>query len=522
MPGPTVETAYGTLEGIEKRGVRSFRGIPYAAPPVGRLRFAPPETPAPWTGVREATTYGPAAAQNDSPLMSLLGDGDAAAEGGKTATSEADALTLNVFTPATDGAARPVLVWLHGGAYLIGMGSTPWYDGTNLARDRDVVVVTINYRLGSLGFLHLGGLGGEAFAGSANCGTLDQVAALRWVQDNIAAFGGDPGNVTVFGESAGGMSVGTLLGMPAARGLFHRAIPQSGACGHVHDAETAEAVAREMLDALDIPVERVAEIRDVPLDRLLRAQAAVAMRHFTLPGLSMPFQPAVDGVTLPEQPIAAIRAGAAADVPVLTGTTLQEMNLWLAFDPRVSELDQAGLHERIGRVLPEADAGDVEALYRKRLGDEASPGQVLVAIMTDAVFRVPAMRLLEAQAPHQADTYSYIFCYSTPVFGGVLGASHALELTFMFDNLDAPGAGLFVGEPDADMRALARAMGDAWCAFARSGVPAADGLPSWPRWDADRRATMRLAPGASEVIEDPFADERPLWDGYDGHVGIEA
>src|SRR5436190_7760967 len=244
MTESLVETQNGTLGGKVGDGVHVFRGIPYAAPPVGSLRFKPPRPVKPWSGVREAIAFGPVACQQPSPLEGMF-----AAQ--QQEMSE-DCLFLNVWTPGPDNGRRPVMVWIHGGAFVSGSGSTPWYNGTSFARTHDVVLVTINYRLGALGFAHLADVLGDKYAGSGNNGILDQIAALGWVRDNVALFGGDPGNLTIFGESAGGMSVGTLLGTPAAAGLFHRAIPQSGAAHNARPVETAAANTQLLLDTLDV------------------------------------------------------------------------------------------------------------------------------------------------------------------------------------------------------------------------------------------------------------------------------
>src|SRR5256885_13958530 len=299
MPSsPIVQTDKGPVVGSTTGPVHVFRGIPYARPPVGELRWRPPEEPRSWTSPLDASSFGPIAPQNPSHLEQLFG-----AE--KPEQSEA-CLSLNVWTPGLDDGRRPVLVWIHGGAFVTGTGSTPWYDGTRLATAGDVVVVTINYRLGALGFLELGELGDERYAASGNCGILDQVAALRWVRDNISSFGGDAAQVTVFGESAGGMSVGTLLALPAAQGLFSRAILQSGAASHVVQRDKAESVTRDLLAELGLTPADAGKLVDVPVDDLLAAQGRVVDR--TWPNLA--FTPVVDGVTLPRPPLEAATDGA--------------------------------------------------------------------------------------------------------------------------------------------------------------------------------------------------------------------
>jgi len=491
--GPEVVIGPGRLRGTTDEGVLVFRGIPYAAPPVGTRRFRPPAPVAPWSGCREATEFSPVAPQNPSPLMA-------------PAPQDEDCLAVNVWTPDLDGSA-PVMVWIHGGGFTSGSGSAALYRGARLAR-RGAVVVTLNYRLGVLGFTHLGGLGGDAWAGTGNLGLLDQVAALEWVQANIAAFGGDPDRITVFGESAGAMSIGALLGLPAAAGLFGRAILQSGAQAHVHEPEDAEIVATELCAALGIGPGELDRLREVPVDRLLAAQATVAARVGGGPGLA--FQPVVDGAVLPRHPAEAVAAGAAAGIPLVVGTTLEETRLWTAMAGETAELAEEHLVARLARVLADGapSAHDALAVYRRRLADRPA-SEVVTALGTDQVFRIPAVRLLERQAPH-APVRSYLFTHRSEAHGGLLGACHAIELPFVFDTLDARGMRQFVGDARPGTEALAAAMADAWVAFARDGDPSSPGLGPWPAYDLDRRTTMVLDV-APRLEHDPLADERRLW-----------
>jgi para-nitrobenzyl esterase len=489
-----VETTTGKVQGAVKDGIHVFKGIPYAAAPVGELRFRAPQPVTPWEGVREATAFGPVAPQTVSGVEQLMG--------ATTPVMDEDCLFLNVFTPACDDGKRPVMVWIHGGAFIMGSGSTPWYDGRPFAR-QDVVMVSINYRLGALGFLHVDGQG--------NNGILDQVAALEWVRDNVAAFGGDPGNVTAFGESAGAMSVGTLLGLPAAKGLFVKAIPQSGAAHHGKPADEADDVAREFLaevgvepgpDALD-------RLRALPAEKLLEAQSEVVMRR--LPG-GLPFTPVVDGVVLPEAPIEAIGKGQAAGVSVLVGTTRDEWKLFALLDPSVTQLDDDGLAKRVGNLIADPDrAGAVVESYRSRRPDATIP-DLAVDMGTDEIFRMPAVRLAERQSALGNDVYMYRFDFATPAWGGQLGACHALEIPFVFACLGAPAVEMFVGPVTDELRGLSRRMHDAWVNFARTGRPSAEGLPEWPRYDAERRATM-LFDIESTVADDPAAEDREAWAG---------
>jgi len=496
-------TERGQVSGIERDGVQVYRGIPYAAPPVGPLRFRPPQPAAPWDGVRDGTRFGAMAPQGVGGLEAMLG--------AASFDQSEDCLFLNVATPAADGGQRPVMVWIHGGGFTTGSGSIPWYHGTQLAARHDVVVVSINYRLGALGFTHLAGLG-EGLAGSGNCGILDQVAALEWVRDNIASFGGDPGNVTIFGESAGGMSVGTLLGTPAARGLFHRAIAQSGAAQACRSAERAAEVA-EQLGARFGGLEG---LLDAPVDELLAAQTEVAAATRFAPGgdTLLPFSPVVDGVVLPVPPHDAVAGGSAAEVDLIAGTNAHEFTLFtLAFPPdSISEERLRKLSTRVTGDAARADA--VIEDYREQLGPGADVADLLVAMSTDLVFRLPCEDLLAAHAAAAttATSRSYLFTYESPAFEGRLRSTHALEIPFVFDVVDRPGNELFLGPVGEDAVALSAACSSAWTSFAATGEPVGPDLPAWPTWDADSRRTMELGP-QRRVVEDPAAAARLAWAG---------
>jgi para-nitrobenzyl esterase len=490
-----VDTRSGKVEGFERDGVHVFRGIPYAAPPVGARRWQLPEREESWDGIRNATKFSAQSAQSPFALNQIMG--------GPAPTISEDSLYLNVWTPACDDARRPVMVWIHGGAFIWGAGDTPWYDGTNFALHGDVVVVTINYRLGPFGFLHLGDLFEGSFAGSGNAGIADQIAALQWVHDCISAFGGDPDHVTIFGESAGGGSVGTLLGTPAARGLFHAAIPQSGAASWIAPRERATEVAAAIVDRLGVKLGDTDALLAKPMDAVIKA-----MPNFREDGVnSLPFQPVVDGVVLPDRPLDAIAAANAAGVPVLTGTNRHEMTLFVLADPAYGALHDDDVHTRVRNFVgPQGDA--IVDSYRSRRPND-TPQQLWRDLSTDGVFRMPAIKLLEAQHTH-APVWSYLFTWETPVFGGILQSTHALEIPFMFDNL-AHGAEMFTGT-GPERQPIADAMHRAWIAFARTGDPNHEDLPAWPRYDLDRRATMRFDT-TCEVLDDPLGDDRAAMDG---------
>jgi len=496
-------TRRGRVRGRADGDGIAFLGIPYARAPRAEWRLRPPEPPDPWSGVADATRPGPVALQEPPPHVAAV---PALALG---ARSE-DCLSLNVFTPAPDGARRPVLVWLHGGGFEWGAGSQPLFDGGRLARRGDVVVVTVNYRLGALGFAAVAALGDRRRV-CANPGLLDQVAALAWVRENVKAFGGDPENVTLVGESAGAISIAALLAMPDAAGLFQRAILQSGSVQPLHGVETAAAIARGYLDELWLAPGQAEQLAAVPTESIVAAQRAVTRRLRAGPEW-MVWQPFVDGAVLPREPLAALRAGAARGIPLLVGSNRDECRPLVTLDGRLRPASPRALCARIGELAPEvADPERVVTAYRRVAGDEATLAELASAIETDAQFRLPAIRLAEAQARHEPRCFMYRFDWASPALAGALGACHGLELPFVFGRTDAEGLAGLVGDgPEAC--ALSETMMDAWIAFARSGDPSCAALGRWPAYEPALRASMRL--GASCGVEhDPGGIERRAWPG---------
>lgn len=506
--GVIVESSYGKLQGTVEDDLCVFRGIPYARPPIGGQRFQAPQRRAAWGGVRDATSFGNPPAQNPSLLGPMLSM--------DIGTPSEDCLYLNVWTPGSSG-RRPVMVWIHGGAFVMGAGSQLIYHGARLARRGDVVLVTINYRLGALGFLHLRELCGEAFPLDENLGLLDQIAALEWVRDEIAAFGGDPENVTIFGESAGSISVATLLGTPRARGLFQRAILQSGSANFVSSRAQATRVGEELVREIGLTPGSAEKLRSAPVEQLLAAQQRVFL-NLAPQTSGLPFQPVIDGSLLSQHPFATIGDGLSKDVAVLAGTNLDEMKLFGLMDQQVRGLDEQTLLARCERRVPGAAAGmthgrrlvDTYSQARAERGESTVPSEMWFAIDSDRAFRYPAMRLAELQAAHQSQTYTYLFTWPSPFLGGQLGACHALELPFVFGVLDKPLIGNFTGT-GAAADALSDRMQEAWVSFAHSGTPSSLHLETWMPYDRQRRATMVL--GASCQLEAaPREPERRVWE----------
>ena len=490
MSTTIVETQYGKVQGTTSGPVFVWKGIPYAKPPLENLRFRAPQAPNSWTGVRDATAFGLTSVQSARMMQRVFAS--------NPEPSGEDCLFLNIWSPGADDKRRPVLFWIHGGGFTMGSGSTPWYDGTAFATNGDVVVVTINYRLGALGFLHLADLGGKEKDLSSNCGLLDQIAALEWVRANIAAFGGNPNNITVFGESAGAMSIGTLLAVPAAKGLFQKAILQSGASHTILDSARASRIATKLMDSLDI--HNVTDPLDVSSEQLLAAQDKVSGADGRLA-----FQPVVDGVSIPQQPIKAITNGSANGVSLLVGTNRDEMRLFTMLDPTQATPDMSILERLFG-----TKAKDVAATYEADQPEHSS-SDAWIDFLTDRTFRIPAIRLAERQLVHGANVWMYRFDWPTPVFGGRMKACHGLEIPFVWNNLDKYGVNLLTGD-DPTRQKVADAMHQSWIMFARSGNPNASGLPQWPAYDATRRATM-LFNEECQVVNDPQATERQVWQG---------
>jgi len=483
-------TDKGRIAGrVEPDGFLTFLGIPYAEPPVGDLRFEKLQPVKPWKGILKAHTFGPVFPQSyDKTEPSSL------------YLQDEDCLTLNIWTPAVDNAKRPVMVYIHGGGYLWGSGMDPLYDCGNIARRGKIVAVNFNYRMGALGYLDLSAVGGDAYADSGNLAVLDQITALKWIHDNIAAFGGDPDNVTIFGESAGAGSVSTLLSVSQAQGLFSKAIPQSGAIRITRSKEYAQSITKRFMELAGVT--DIKGLKDISSNDFFIAQKKLLKEA----GLATDrlFGPVRDGRVVPVDPIKAISEGSAKNVSLLTGTTEDEARFWIKYEPLLPYIPASVLLT----FTPDTKGWDsttktnVIDFYKKKFPD-ANSGDIGLAIATDFFFRMPQIHLAEAQAGF-GNTWMYLFTWDSPIEKGVYGSRHALELRFVLDNKDAE-----VGENPPVK--LTENMMDAWIAFAKTGNPNHKGIPEWPRYDTKTRATM-IFNEKCMVVNDPGSEERLFWE----------
>ncbi|WP_019636480.1 carboxylesterase/lipase family protein [Paenibacillus fonticola] len=472
------ECAYGKLKGEQNGAVICWKGIPYAKAPLRDLRYAPPQEPEPWQGVRDATEYGFASLQ---PIKGKVMD--------------EDCLSLNIWSPGADHRRRPVLVWIHGGGFMVGAGSDPMFDGKSFAEKGDLVVVTINYRLGAMGFLYLDEWGGTAFQDSGNLGILDQIAALKWVQQNISPFGGDPNQVTIFGESAGGRSVGLHLALPQSKGLFHRAIIQSGMISTYRSKSDASRITNEILKKLQISADHLYTLRTIPAEQILEAVPPLR------PAVGL--EPTFEGNFFAKMPLAAAADGFNKDIPVIIGTTQHEVtpNMDPEWAGKSDEELLALFKQRVGDVLQQA-----VSFYSTKYDQDPSLLHQLARLLTFHDFNIPAIKLAEHRNLHQAPTWVYRFDWTSEAAGGF--AFHGIEVPFVFNNLDASKA--FTGTA-SESQAVADQIHAAWIAFAKTGSPNGPGLPVWSPYSSEERETM-LFNKESKLARDPNSDEREFWE----------
>jgi para-nitrobenzyl esterase len=505
-----VETASGKVRGYVRNGIFTYKGIPYAAPVGGEARFQPPRKAAPWAGVRSSMQYGQVSPQvartgwaNDEEAWLFSWDDGIPGE---------DCLRVNVWTPGVnDNKKRPVMVWLHGGGFQAGSGQElPSYDGENLSRRGDVVVVSLNHRLGVLGYLNLAEVGGEKYTSAANVGNLDLVAALEWVRDNIANFGGDPGNVMIFGQSGGGGKVSSLMAMPGAKGLFHKAAVQSGSGLRMIQPETSAKLAAAVLAELGLGPSQLGQLSALPAQRLIDAGAAAMRKVAPAGGPARVYSrradragwgPTVDGRILPQHPFDPSAPAISANVPMLIGTTLNEFTSGIN-NPNVDAMTESELAERVKAMYGDR-SGQIIAAYRKS-NPKGRPFDLLSLISTVSTRQNAVTQAELKAAQNAAPAYLYQFVWQTPVLDGRPRAFHCSELAFVFDNIDRC-VNMTGGGPDA--RALAAKMSEAWIAFARKGDPNHPGLPKWQAFTPDKGATM-IFDNKCEVKNDPDGPER--------------
>jgi para-nitrobenzyl esterase len=497
-----IETRLGRLRGQSIEGVASFKGVPYAASTAGDNRFRPPVVPAAWTGDRDATALGASA-----PQPAALGPAEFAWYWSKIPASE-DSLSLSVYTPGVnDGRRRPILVWLHGGAFSIGAGTAPGFDGSHLAKAQDVVVVSINHRLNLFGSFFTGEYPDQLSPASGNLSVLDQIAALKWVRDNAAAIGGDSNNVTIFGQSGGAAKVAVLLGAPSAKGLFHRAVIQSASgAWRLATPESAARSAHALLAQFDLTAQNAGKLREVPVDKLLAALGQVVAKN----GVA-DFRPTLDNLVFKQHPFDPAASAVSEDIPLLIGNTAQEATFFLAGDPKNFSLGADQARSRIKRFvgLDDVETDRLIAAYREIL-PESSPSELLIAVAGDYNYVLPTLLVADRKAAqNKAPVFAYMFDWKSPARDGILGSPHTAEVPFIFGTLDA-AAPLIAESPDRiEVRDR---LGEIWGSFARSGRPQTAAVADWKPYQGEQRSTALIGAGWRSV-DDPAKAQRAAFAG---------
>ncbi len=510
---PIVTTTAGRVQGaLAENGVRVFKGVPYGASTGGQNRFRAPKAPEPWTGIRETIAYGPPTPQGRPSTAPLLPPRDPSLpppliNNAPPGPQSEDCLVLNVWTPGTDSAKRPVLVWLHGGGFSTGSGSSAWYDGVRVAQKQDVVIVTINHRLNAFGYLYLGDLGGGEFGDAASVGMLDCVLALKWVKDNITSFGGDPSRVLIYGESGGARKTSSMMAMPPAQGLFHRCVVQSGSQLRLDTPEIGMERTEKLLKALNIPKNDLSRLWTVTQDEILAA----------IPGAvagSGQFRPVIGSPSFPTHPFDPAAPAMSASIPMIVGSNRTEASVFMGGDPKIVNLTEAELAQRVAPLVPAGEAAETIAMYR-RTYPNAKNDEILYMTSTDRGYFLDSTILAGRKSDQNAaPVWVYQFYRETPLEGGRYHVPHASEIPFVFDTLDK--ATSIGGQPTASAQVLADRMSAAWASFARNGDPNGGKTITWPKYNSATRPTMVWdeSPAGPRIENDPRAEQRKRMLGY--------
>jgi len=487
-----VKTKQGQVKGTTEQNVCVWKGIRYAKAPTGNLRFRDPQTPDSWTGVKDATSFGAAALQMKRVLI------------GNELQSE-DCLFLNVWSPAADGKKRPVMVWIHGGGFVAGSGSSDMYDGTQIVKRGDVVLVSLNYRLGPLGFMYFNGMTGSKGNFESNLGLKDQVAALKWVKENIAAFGGDPDAVTIFGESAGGVSVEALMAIPAAQGLFHRAIIESGPAGDVWTPKLATQITTLYLKELGLTPDSLYKLKLISADTLGSAMRRLMKEMISDPNLPKTFAPTIDGDFLPHDLLTSIQAGQSKGVELLIGTNKDEANLFALKKLKMAPINEEQLKPYMSRFKAE-EQHRLKSVYKKYPSRNG-----ILELITDGIFTMPSIKFAELQSAY-ATTYMYRFDWaSAPLKAVGLGACHGLEIPFVFGTFNSKlGKKIMLLSNKKRIHQLSDEMQQSWITFARTGNPNVPGTGDWKKYEASVRNTL-IFDKKNYTCTDPKCDQRKAW-----------